>query len=699
MNWIAHLCDLYEKNQALAGILEDDVPVLLPPYHTTVAAQITVTIDQEGNFLHAETVSNESKDKLTIIPVTEKSASRTAGIEPHPLCDNLKYLAGDYADYVTEKDCSKNHTLYMEQLEKWVNSSHSHKKAEAICRYLQKNSLMSDLCQAQVLKADESGQISGKIKIQIISQTEAFVRFRVVSGEMPDQNMLEKEEGQDAPECWKDRTLQKSYIEYCRSQQDNQGLSYLTGELTQISYLQPKKIRNEGDGAKLISANDESNYTFRGRFASKEEAFAIGYEDSQKAHNALKWIIRKQGSNYGSMCFVTWESNLKEIPDWQAGTDEICEKAEELGWCAEEALEHAVGPNEEMGLCGSDGNGDLCELDDPDEEVRLCDPDEEVGLYDLDDPDAEVGLNTAAERPDTGEAGATRFRRALYGYEKKLDQSSQTVIMAFDAATTGRLAMLEFKDYKSSRYVEALRGWYERCEWLHPKSSKEKGRYTFVGMVGVRDAAELLYGTEQNGYFSLKGKEERYKDVAKRWMPCILEGREVPEDMVRLAVFRASSPMSFDSWFLWERILALACSLVKQQYIAKRKGDWTMSLDVTCTKRDYLYGRLLALADRIEYRTYDREDGRQTNAKRYMCAFSQHPFRTWKVIEEKLEPYLVRLSVPERISYQNLMNEICNLFSVEDYENDAPLSGLYLLGFHNQAFALKDKKKEEAKDE
>lgn len=651
MNWIAHLCDLYEKNQALAGVLEDDMPVLLPPYHTTVAAQITVTIDQEGNFLHAETVSNESKDKLTIIPVTEKSASRTAGIEPHPLCDNLKYLAGDYADYVTEKDCSKNHTLYMEQLEKWVNSSHSHKKAEAICRYLQKNSLMSDLCRAQVLKADERGQISGKIKIQIVSQTEAFVRFRVLSGEMPDRNMLEKEEGQDAPECWKDRTLQKSYMEYCRSQQDNQGLSYLTGEMTQISYLQPRKIRNEGDQAKLISANDESNYTFRGRFASKEEAFAIGYEDSQRAHNALKWIIRKQGCNYGSMCFVTWESNLEEIPDWQAGTDEICEKAEEL---------------------------------------EGCDPD---------DPDAEVGLNTAGEGPDTGEAGAARFRRALYGYEKKLDQSSQTVIMAFDAATTGRLAMLEFKDYKSSRYVEALRCWYERCNWLHPKSSREKGRYAFEGMVGIRDAAELLYGTEQNGYFSLKGKEERYKDVAKRWMPCILEGREVPEDMVRLAVFRASSPMSFDSRFLWERILALACSLVRQQYIAKRKGDWTMSLDVTCAKRDYLYGRLLALADRIEYRTYDKGDSRQTNAKRYMCAFSQHPFRTWKVIEEKLEPYLVRLSVPERISYQNLMNEICNLFSVEDYENDAPLSGLYLLGFHNQAFALKDKKKEEAKDE
>lgn len=699
MNWIAELCDLYEKNQASAGILEEDKPVLLPPYHTTVTAQITVTIDEKGNFLRAETVPEE--DNLTIIPTTDKSASRTH-VEPHPLCDNLAYLAGDYADYAADKDCFQKHSLYMEQLGKWVNSPYSHKKAEAIYRYLQKDTLMSDLCRGGALKTDESGKISEKTKIQIVSQAKAFVRFRIETGKMPDWNMLAYEDGRYAPECWKDMSLQKSYIEYCRSRQDNKDLSYLTGEVTQISYLQPKKIRNEGDGAKLISANDESNYTFRGRFVNKEEAFAIGYEDSQKAHNALKWIIRKQGSNYGTMCLVTWESNSKEVLDWEDGSDEICAKAEELSRNAED------GPDK---MADSDAKADLDTEVDLDAEVNLdtevdldaeADLDTEVDLDAEDDLENETvwetedGEKTVGKAPDTGEADAARFRRALYGYRKNLNPSSRTVIMAFDAATTGRLAMMEFKDYASSRYVEALQSWYERCRWIHQKSSKEKGRYTFVGMVGIKDAAELLYGTEQNGYFSLKGKEERYKDVAKRWMPCILEEREVPEDMVRLAVQRASSPMSFDSRFLWERILTLACSLVRQQYIAKRKGDWMMALDVTCTKRDYLYGRLLALADRIEYRTYDKGEIRQTNAKRYMSAFSQHPFRTWKVIEEKLEPYLMRLSVPERLSYQKLMNEICSLFTVEDYENDASLSGLYLLGFHNQAFVWQnDRKKEE----
>lgn len=95
MSWVNELVDLYEKNDDKIGVIEyrRDMPyVLLPPFHTTVTAQIVVTIDQSGNFMNAELVN--ANDKLTIIPVTEKSGSRTAGKEPHPLCDNLRYLAG-----------------------------------------------------------------------------------------------------------------------------------------------------------------------------------------------------------------------------------------------------------------------------------------------------------------------------------------------------------------------------------------------------------------------------------------------------------------------------------------------------------------------------------------------------------------------------------------------------------------------------
>ena len=109
MSWVNELIDLYEKNEDQIGVIEErnGIPyVLLPPFHTTVTAQITVTIDQDGNFLNAESV--DPSRKLTIIPVTEKSGSRTAGKEPHPLCDNLRYLAGDYVKYYKDDGvCNK----------------------------------------------------------------------------------------------------------------------------------------------------------------------------------------------------------------------------------------------------------------------------------------------------------------------------------------------------------------------------------------------------------------------------------------------------------------------------------------------------------------------------------------------------------------------------------------------------------------
>ena len=122
-----------------------------------------------------------------------------------------------------------------------------------------------------------------------------------------------------------------------------------------------------------------------------------------------------------------------------------------------------------------------------------------------------------------------------------------------------------------------------------------------------------------------------------------------------------------------------------------------MALDRKCSNKDYLYGRLLAVADRIESGTFEKEkdDSRVTNAKRYMSTFSQRPFDTWKLIEEILQPYLNKLSIAERRYYENLLDSIEVLFDVDEYRNNDKLDGLYLLGFHSQSYDLKYNKKKE----
>ena len=59
MSWVTELIDLYEINSDKIGVIEyrGEMPyVLLPPFHTTVTAQITVTIDCNGDFINAEPV-------------------------------------------------------------------------------------------------------------------------------------------------------------------------------------------------------------------------------------------------------------------------------------------------------------------------------------------------------------------------------------------------------------------------------------------------------------------------------------------------------------------------------------------------------------------------------------------------------------------------------------------------------------------
>lgn len=91
--------------------------------------------------------------------------------------------------------------------------------------------------------------------------------------------------------------------------------------------------------------------------------------------------------------------------------------------------------------------------------------------------------------------------------------------------------------------------------------------------------------------------------------------------------------------------------------------------------------------------TYDESDrARITNAKRYMIPFHNDLLKSWKVIEENIQPYLNKLGIAERRFYENLLNDICDLFDVESFSDNSRLDGLYLLGFHSQAYDLKLKK-------
>jgi CRISPR-associated protein Csd1 len=121
-----------------------------------------------------------------------------------------------------------------------------------------------------------------------------------------------------------------------------------------------------------------------------------------------------------------------------------------------------------------------------------------------------------------------------------------------------------------------------------------------------------------------------------------------------------------------------------------------MSLDTTITSRDYLYGRLLAVAENIEsYALSIADVTRPTSANRLMQRFADRPYTTWLTIYKQLDPYIQQLSTrrPRFLNNrQKELDQIKDAFNYDDFTNNTQLKGEFLLGFHCQRLAFQANK-------
>jgi CRISPR-associated protein Csd1 len=120
-----------------------------------------------------------------------------------------------------------------------------------------------------------------------------------------------------------------------------------------------------------------------------------------------------------------------------------------------------------------------------------------------------------------------------------------------------------------------------------------------------------------------------------------------------------------------------------------------MSLELDNTSRDYLYGRLFAIAERIEEIALNvAGENRPTNAMRLMQRFADRPYSTWLTLYKQLQPYMQRLQNSRTgflVNCKKELDEVTNLFSSQDFTNDKRLSGEFLLAYHCQRLALRNK--------
>ena len=278
MGLLQKAVETYDTHSDLVGKGREGHQVLAPVAHKIANADLEITLEPDGRFSSARLLGKE--EPKIIIPVTEESAGRTSGACPHPLCDQLCYLA----PYNEEK-----HRLYVEQLAAWVSSPYSHPMLRPILTYVQGGTILTDLAKSGLIELDETGTPKGE---------KLLVRWRVHGIGTPLDG------------CWEQPSLAKAFQDWYASQLSARGqsLCMITGADAPPATQHLKGVIASSGNAKLISANDSTNFTFRGRFTDDSQAATISYEASQKAHNALQWLTAEQGVRevFGGRTFLCW---------------------------------------------------------------------------------------------------------------------------------------------------------------------------------------------------------------------------------------------------------------------------------------------------------------------------------------------------------------------------------------------------------
>lgn len=649
MSWMARLYETYEAGLHLDLPYEQQ---LMPISHTYQNAHIRVSVDGSGNFLRAEVLEKTQ----IILPATEKSSGRTSGEAPHPLADKIQYVAKDYADYGGKKKAYFQ--SYFGQLNEWAESDFSNNKIKAVRDYVAKGNLIRDLIDQQVVHIDDNGVLlthcpddsSGPpdlIKVLpktkgVFDQGNALVCWSV---EIP---------GVSPGDTWKDPEIQSLWVQYEQSKSTVSSLCYVTGEDAPISENHPAKLRHSGDKAKLISSNDTVGFTFRGRFVSDDQSAAIGSRVSQMAHNALRWLIARQGYRNGDQVIVSWAVSGNTIPS---------PMIDSFGFLGDEIQEVAA-------------------------------------------PAASIEANDGVDHAlDSGQYFANSLRKRLAGYQARLRPTDNIIIMGLDSATPGRMAITYYQEFLPQEFIDTLGRWYRDFAWFQRRrveyqdgKGKVKHRVEWhPGTATPKAITEAVYGSSVSD--SLK------KNTIERLLPCIIEGRLLPRDFMEKAFHKAVKRQSYksDEQWLWEKNLGIACSLFKG--FCKRNftnmREYSMALEDDNHSRDYLFGRLLAIAEHLEEIALNvANENRSTTAARLMQRFADRPFSTWRNIELALQPYLQRLK-SNRAGFlykqQRLLDEVMGKFHSGHFSNDKPLSAEFLLAFHSQR--LEFKKKHEANTE
>lgn len=617
------------------AVIDSDLPDKpMPPGHSKVKAHIEVTLDEDGNFICAVPLNFE----VTVVPTTNASAGRTNGGAPHPLCDKLQYVAGDYDKYITgRKSYFNDHGKgknkqkgYLSLLTQWADYSGDPMLA-AVKQYVEKRTLISDLITSGIFQ-DTADGLKWDVKEE---PRNAYVRWVVnIPGQMENKT-------------WDNPVLVESWINFCLSHGEEKGMCFVTGEEA-VSYdNHPAQLRFSGDRAKLISSNDDSGFTFRGLFRDSSEACLISWEASQKAHALLRWIIERQGIRNGSQAIAIWSTKHIDTPDVFASTHDL------------------VGDDcffkFEPGNTVSDAGQDYA--------VRLRK--KILGLQ-----------QCCADQLKVQDIGQDNIAVAI-----------------FDSPTSeknGRMAIMYYSETADSDFFVRVADYHTRYAW-----EQRTGKWQYYGVPSVMDITRVVcHGTLKRKDKDDTGRH--WKSIVTKLLTTIIHGTPMPLEIVNAVCRQAVRPMGKEPWereAILRMACGLYNGSIEQRRYDMALDRTITSRGYVFGRGLALIDQIEshAIATAGEGRKRDTNAARlMTQYQQRPAATWQILNNKLGSYKDRL---MRAGRYGSLVFYEREMAEILSQFSYGDFCSDAPLGPEFCLGYYCEKQFLWDHLRKENKDE
>ena len=622
----------YGLENNLVGNLDDKSSLILPIYHNSMKSN--------GKNIVEITINKKSElvdakfledGDIIIFPVTEDSVARSSGIAPHPLFDNF--------DYVMQENTNKSEA-YISQQKAWLNYDEDD-FVKIIHDYITKEKVFEDILsklfkEYKILKDKNVEYIDNsekKAKKVAIDFSKVFLTFAV-----------ENYEGKKDLSLSENKNLQEKFIKYtkdifARDKDTEEIICNISGEKDFLCLKHKPLIGS----ARLISQITANNENFLGRFDKPDETIKIGKESSQKIIQMAKALLNGENTSrwLGEFTYVlSWFSNdIKNI----SGMDvtRTVEKELEKNKVSKFSKLSAIISSEE----GIEKNN----------------------------------RNTAMTISDKESQDIVK---SFTSGKILFNDSSKYYIAIIDKVSNGRVALKYFREMKASRLKENLVSWQNKYSWIRfNEEEKRYSEYTPSPITLIRAA----YGVEREKGLEISKKSfstDQYKNI----LMAIVEGRDMPQNIIRALEINIRNRLNYEKYWNLIKLCALAA-------LKEKEGIKSNMLDKKEIDRSYLFGRLLAIYEKTEAFTYNKDDERITNAEKLWSSYLNKPATMSMRLSNLIKPYDFKLQANERTrDIRNILKReagdviglIGDNYKFNAIETNKPLNSGFLFGYQAQ---------------